>query len=403
MIKDLKQIYSSNAKRMKKSVIRELLKLTADPEIISFAGGLPAPESFPVEDLKKITADVIEKNAAKAFQYGSTEGDNSLRKEITERYVKQGLKIKLENVTITTASQQALDLVSKIFVNPGDKIICGLPSYLGGLSAFSNYGAELIGIPLDDQGIDVSLLEEALQKMKESNEKPKFIYIIPDFQNPSGVTMPTERRKIVLEIAKKYDVLILEDSPYRELRFEGEQQETLYSLDNSGHVILLGTFSKIFVPGFRIGWVIADKRIIEQLVMAKQATDLCTSAFTQSIAAEYLNRGLLDINLKKIIELYRNKRVVMLDAFEKYMPTKHLDWVVPEGGLFFFVTLPEYIDAEELFLKAIKEKVAFVIGTAFFCNGEGKNTLRINFSYPSCEDIVEGVKRLAKVLRAELK
>ncbi|MDY6915397.1 MAG: PLP-dependent aminotransferase family protein, partial [Candidatus Cloacimonadota bacterium] len=297
--------------------------------------------------------------------------------------------------------QQGLDLVSKIFIDRGDKMICGLPSYLGGLSAFNAYGAKPVGIKFDENGMRADKLEKTLAEMKENGEKPKFIYVIPDFQNPAGVTMPEFRRKEILDIAKKYDVLVVEDSPYKELRFEGEHQKTLYALDNSGQVITLGTFSKIFVPGFRLGWVVAHEDVIDQLVKAKQATDLCTSPFVQKIAVKYIEKGYYEKNLKKTIENYRQKKEVMMEAFEKYMP-EGVTWTNPEGGLFLFLTLPEGMDSEKLFLKAIEKKVAFVIGHVFHCDGSGKNTMRINFSYATKEQNVEGVKRLAAVIKEEM-
>ncbi len=401
MVKDLESLLSVNSRGMKKSQIRELLKLTADPSIISFAGGLPAADTFPVEELTQIINDVMSKEAHLALQYGATEGDTLLRTLLVERYRKQGFNISLENLIITTASQQALDLVGKIFIDRDDKIIVGLPSYLGGLSAFANYGAEMIGIPLDEEGMDYTKLKHALEDLNSKGEKPKFIYIIPDFQNPSGITMSEKRRLDILELAKKYDVLIIEDSPYRELRFEGTEVQTLYALDNTEQVLTLGTFSKIFAPGFRIGWVIGNKEILDKIVMAKQATDLCTPPFTQRIVARYIEKGYLDKNIEKIKIMYREKRDVMLKAFEEYMPPQ-IKWTCPEGGLFLFLTLPDHLDTSELFIEAIKEKVAYVVGTAFYCDGEGKNTMRINFSYSSKKMNVEGVKRLADVIKKYL-
>lgn len=402
MISDLQEIYSQNVKGMKRSAIRELLKLTADPEIISFAGGLPSPESFPVDDLKKVVEDVLQNEAKSALQYGATEGDTQLRELLVERYRKQGFEIGLDNLVITTASQQALDLLAKIFIDRGDKVIVGLPSYLGGLSAFNSYGAELVGIHLDEDGMSAVELEKKLKELKEKGEKPKFIYIIPDFQNPAGITMSESRRLKIIEIAKKYDILIVEDSPYREIRFEGKDQKSLFALDGSGQVITLGTFSKIFVPGFRIGWVIADEKITDKFVMAKQATDLCTAPFVQKIAAKYLASEKFESNLANIVESYKEKKKVMIDAFKEFMP-KGVNWTDPEGGLFLFVTLPENMDTDELFHKAIEQKVAFVIGSAFHCDGGGKNTMRINFSYMSKEMNREGAKRLASVIEAEMK
>lgn len=398
MISDLDKIWSRSGQGMKRSAIRELLKLTQNPNIISFAGGLPAPESFPIEQLKEISIDVLENDGAKALQYGATEGDTKLRQIMVDRYRKMGLNIELKNLVILTSSQQGLDLLPKIFVNPGDKIICGLPSYLGALQAFHNYGADMLGIKLDEHGMRSDLLEQKMAEMKQNGEKPKFVYIIPDFQNPAGITMPEFRRKEIINICKRYDVLMIEDSPYREIRFEGEPQKTIFELDNDSNVILLGTFSKIFVPGFRIGWVIAHEAIIDKIVMAKQATDLCTPPFVQKIAASYIEKGYFDQNLGKIIASYKEKRDAMLAAFRDYMP-KGVTWTEPEGGLFLFMTLPENMDAEKLFEIALKENVAFVLGNVFHCDGSGRNTLRINFSYMSTELNREGAKRLANAIK----
>ena len=402
MVSDLQSIISVASRGMKKSAIRELLKLTKDPEIISFAGGLPAPETFPIEELVEITNEVLREDGEKALQYGATEGDDRLRELIVELYKKMGFDITLENVMITTASQQGLDLLAKVFIDRGDKVLVGLPSYLGGLQAFKAYGAELLGIEFDENGMRSDDLEAKLVELKAANDLPKFIYIIPDFQNPAGVTMPEKRRKEIIDIARKYDVLIIEDSPYKEIRFEGEHQESLYALEGNGQVINFGTFSKIFVPGFRIGWIIAHPEIIDKFVKAKQATDLCTSPFVQKIAAKYMEKGYFETNLKRTIQLYKEKKDIMMKAFEKYMP-EGVTWTKPEGGLFLFITLPEDMDSEILFRKAIEKKVAFVVGHAFYCNGKGRNTMRINFSYVPKELNEIGVKRLAEVIKAEMK
>lgn len=401
MISNLQSVLSTSIKGMKRSAIRELLKLTNDPEIISFAGGLPAPETFPVKELQECVQDVLQNEAKSALQYGATEGDTRLRELIVEDYRKQGFDITVDNVMITTASQQGLDLVSKIFIDRGDTLICGLPSYLGGLGAFNAYGAKPVGIKFDENGMRADKLEATLQELEKKGQKPKFIYVIPDFQNPAGVTMPEFRRKEIIDIAHKHDILILEDSPYKELRFEGKPQKTLYALDNTGQVITLGTFSKIFVPGFRLGWAVAHPDVIDQMVKAKQSTDLCTSPFVQKIAIKYIEKGYYAKNLQKTIENYRQKKEVMMEAFEKYMP-EGVSWTRPEGGLFLFLTLPEGMDSEKLFLKAIEKKVAFVIGQVFHCDGSGKNTMRINFSYATKEQNVEGVKRLAAVIKEEM-
>ncbi len=394
MALDLQNILSSNAKNMRRSVIRDLLSVANRPEIISFAGGFPNPSTFPIEDLKSIMQEVLETEGASALQYGSTEGNDKLRELLAQRYIAKGLKITKHNILITTASQQAIDLTARIFINPGDTIVCGLPSYLGALQAFWSYQGVPVGIKKDED------LENTVKELIAQGKKPKFVYTIPDFQNPTGVTMNLEQRKYVLSIAEKYDLLILEDSPYRELRFDGEEQPLMYSMNNE-RVILLGTFSKTFLPGFRIGWVIAPEEIIDRLVVAKQSSDLCTTTFDQAVAAKYLEKNLFDKNLNKTIELYRGKRDHMLACFEKYMPAG-VTWTRPEGGLFLLVTLPECCDARKLFDVAIKENVAFVIGEAFFCDGTGKNTLRINFSFMNEERTEEGVKRLAKAIEKML-
>ena len=400
MVSDYKEILSDSAKGMKRSTIRELLKLTQKPEIISFAGGLPAKESFPLEQLQEICAEVIATDGAAACQYGSTEGVPELLEILAQRYRDQGLSyVTKENITIITSSQQGLDTVGKIFLNRGDKYICELPSYLGALGAFNSYGGVGVGIPQDEQGMSAVELEKTLAEMKAKGEKPKFIYLIPDFQNPAGMTMPEARRIEILNIAKKHEIMIIEDSPYRELRFSGKPQRMLYDLDNGeGNVITLGTFSKIFMPGFRMGWVLAHPMVIDNFVKAKQSTDLCTSAFLQKITVKFFQKNYFDANVKNIVDMYRGKLEAMLGAFEKYMP-EGVTWTRPEGGLFLFLTLPEGYDAEELFQIAIEKNVAFVLGTVFFVNGGGKNTMRINFSYMSEEMNIEGVKRLADAIK----
>lgn len=401
MPEKFEKFFSQSSRMMKRSAIREILKLTQKPEMISFAGGLPSPESFPVEDVKKIASEVLEEEGTVALQYGTTEGDIKLRKLLVERHNSQGLSLTTDNIVITTGSQQALDLIGKIFINPGDYIICGLPSYLGGLSAFMIYGAQMKGIPLDDNGMRPDLLEEALIKLREEGKTVKFIYIIPDFQNPAGVTVPQSRRHEIIRIAERYDVLIIEDSPYRDVRFEGTPQPLMYSLDTTGRVMTLHTFSKIFAPGFRLAWVIGHPDLIDKIVIAKQAADLCSPAFVQKIAARYIEKGLLDTNLVRTISMYRERRDHMISCFREFMP-EGVKWTEPQGGLFLFVTLPGPMDAARLLERAIRKNVAFVCGSVFYCNNEGHNTMRINFSYSGKDEIREGVKRLAEAIREEM-
>ena len=399
MISNLNNLFSDHANRMKRSAIRECLKLTQQPDIISFAGGLPSKTSFPYDDVQELAVQVLREDGAAALQYSTTEGDTGLREQLVKRYHAEGLDhITTDNIVITTASQQSLDLLGKILINPGDKIICGLPSYLGGISAFSVYGPQLVGVAFDEHGMRSDILEEKLEAMRIAGEKPKFIYVIPDFQNPAGITMPEFRRKEIIELAHKYDVLIVEDSPYREVRFEGEAPKMMHALDKSGHVITLGTFSKIFCPGFRIGWIIAHTDILDKFVQAKQTADLCTSSYLQKIAAKYLETGMFEKNLSGIISEYKEKKEHMIRNFEKYMP-EGVTWTNPEGGLFLFMYLPEHLDAGKLFFKAVEKKVAFVQGDVFHCDGTGKNTMRINFSFVDKETNTEGVKRLAAVIK----
>jgi 2-aminoadipate transaminase len=401
MSEKFERFYSASSQNMKRSAIREILKLTQKSGMISFAGGLPSPDSFPVEDIKKITDEVLEEQGRTALQYGTTEGDLKLRRQLAERHNKQGLSVTTDNIVITTGSQQALDLLGKILINPGDYVICGLPSYLGALNAFVLYGAKLRGITLDNNGMRPDELEKALADLENKGEKVKFIYIIPDFQNPAGVTVPAKRRLEIIRIAKQHNVLIVEDSPYREVRFEGEEQPLMYGLDDSGIIITLHTFSKIFAPGLRLAWVIAHPEIIDKIVIAKQSADLCSPSILQNIAAKYIEKGLLDVNLKKIISLYRERRNYMIKCLKEQMP-EGVSWTEPQGGLFLFVTLPPTMDAALLLERAIKKNVAFVCGNVFFCNDEGHNTMRINFSYSCPEEINEGVHRLAEAIREEM-
>jgi len=386
---------------MKRSEIRELLKAPRRPDIISFAGGLPAPETFPVKELEEISCQLLREKGATALQYGPTEGEAALREELAKWLSHEKATIKPENILITTGSQQGLDIVSKIFLDPNDIVIMELPTYIGGLQAFTSYRAKMIGIPQNNHGMRIDLLEKLLAKLAKRNKKPKFIYVVPDFQNPSGVTMSLDRRKALLQVAYKYEIPVLEDSPYRDLRFAGQTIPAIYSLDTENQVIVLGTFSKLLCPGLRLAWIIAPAEWMDRMIVAKQGMDLCSPSYTQLIVAEFLKRGLLKAQVESIRKLYARKREVMLAALRKYMP-KSVKWTEPEGGLFLWVELPKKMSATELFPKAIENKVAYVIGSAFHCNGKGHNTMRINFSYPSEQQIDEGIRRLAKMIKENM-
>jgi len=401
MIDDVSRFYSKNVMNIKRSAIRDLLKITRQPSIISFGGGLPSPETFPIKEMEEISCQLLREKGTVALQYGPTEGEIALREEIAKWMAREKATIKPENILVTSGSQQGLDIISKLFLDPNDIAIVELPSYMGGLQAFGAYRAKLVGVPQDNNGMRMDMLEKTLAKLARRNRKPKFIYVVPDFQNPSGVTMTLERRKHILELARTYEVPIIEDSPYRDLRFAGDFVPMIQSLDNENYVIALGTFSKLLCPGLRLAWITASTEWLERMVAAKQSMDLSSPIFTQLIVAEYLRRGLLPQQVEKIRRLYAKKRGVMINALRRYMP-KGVEWTEPEGGLFLWVKLPKKMDTNALFPKAVENKVAYVIGSAFHCNGKGQNTMRLNFSYPSEEQIEEGIKRLATVIRENM-
>ncbi|MGD8565580.1 MAG: PLP-dependent aminotransferase family protein [Candidatus Bathyarchaeota archaeon] len=401
MIKDLNSLYSKNALNMKRSEIRELLKLTRQPDIISFAGGLPDPSTFPVEDLEKISCEILREKGALALQYGPTEGELLLRSEIAKWLSREKPEIKPENVLVTAGSQQGLDIIAKVFLDPQDIVIMELPSYIGGLQAFTAYRAKMIGIQQDVHGMKMEILEKELKKLSKTNKKPKFIYVVPDFQNPSGTTMSLKRRKKLLELAYDFEIPIIEDSPYRDLRYQGEHVPAIYSLDTEEQVIAVGTFSKLLCPGLRLAWIMAPTEWLDRMVISKQGMDLCSPTYTQLIVAEYLKQGLLSNQIEKLCKLYGKKLEVMLKALTRHMP-KCVQWSKPDGGLFLWVELPDNMNTNDLFPKAIQKKVAYVVGSAFHCNGTGQNTMRINFSYSTEEQIRKGIERLGKMIKENM-
>ncbi len=398
------RLYSDRAGKMRKSEIRELLKVTQDPEIISFAGGLPNPQSFPVQDLKVIVQTVLHNHGKVALQYGATQGVNELREAIAERAIKEGMTkgASAENIMITSGSQQALDAVGKVFLNPGDVALVGLPSYLGGINAFRSYEANLIGVPLDKEGIQIDLLEEKIKELVKQEMPVKFIYTVPTFQNPAGTVMPESRRKKLIDIAHNYGVLIIEDDPYSKLRYDNPAVKPIKAFDDEGRVIYMSTFSKILAPGFRIAWVIAAEEVMRKLALCKQAQDLCTAPFSQYIAYEFIKNGSLDLHIMKICEMYRPKRDIMMDSMKKYFPEGYF-CNKPNGGMFAWVTLPQQIDTEAMFLDAFKEKVAYVHGKAFCVDGGGGSSMRLNFSYSTNEQLDTGMKRLGAVIERKMK
>ncbi len=396
--------YAQRTQRMKASAIRELLKLTEDPEVISFAGGLPAPEVFPVEKINEACTKVLKEHGSVALQYGATEGYQPLRELLAERTSRNGIPVTADNILITSGSQQALDLIGKIFINRGDCILTESPTYLGALQAWAPYGAEYVTVRSDDDGIVTDELEEALRA------GPKFMYVLPNFQNPMGVCMALERRQMLVELADRYGVPIVEDDPYGQLRFEGEDLPAVEVLDAqyrtqnghyTGNVIYLSTFSKTLSPGLRLAWIVAPTEVISKLVLAKQGTDLHTATFNQCIAYEIGREGFIDQHVKMIRKVYQERRDVMLDALAEHMP-ESVTWTRPQGGLFLWVRLPEACNTTEMFPAAVANKVAYVPGESFFPNGDGQNTMRLNFSYSSPEKINEGIARLGLMLKQEL-
>ncbi|EMR75065.1 2-aminoadipate aminotransferase apoenzyme [Thermoplasmatales archaeon SCGC AB-540-F20] len=401
-MEDIDRLYSDRAGKMRKSEIRELLKVTQDPEIVSLAGGLPNPKSFPIQDLQGIVNSVLEHHGATALQYGTTQGVEELRKAIAERSCKDGIDATADNVIITSGSQQALDTVGKIFLNPGDTAVVGLPTYLGGINAFRSYEANLVGIPLDKDGMIIDALEEKIKELLKEDFTPKFIYVVPTFQNPAGVVMPESRRKKLIDVAKEYDLVIVEDDPYSKLRFDSSHVKPIKAFDDEGRVIYMSTFSKILSPGFRLAWTIASEELTRKMIICKQALDLCTNTFAQFIANEFIKSGSLDLHIMKICEMYKPKRDIMMNAMEKYFPDGYI-CNKPAGGMFAWVTLPEEIDTEIMFLDALKEKVAYVHGKAFCVDGGGGRSMRLNFSYSTNEQLEEGMKRLGTVIDKKLK
>ncbi len=368
------KFFSDDVASFMRSPVREIFKKVDLASIYSFAGGYPDAATFPVDDIRRISAEVLEKYGAKALQYGATQGVPELRAVIAKRY-----GVPVENVQITTSSQQGIDVCTRVLVNPGDVVLTTAPTYLGALQSFKSYRADIRTIDAYD-----------------FSKAPKFCYVIPDFQNPSGGTMTLEERQKLVALAREHDFLIVEDSPYRELRYSGEPVPTIYSLAPE-RTLYLGSFSKVFAPGFRLGWILAAPELLDQIYVCKQSLDLCPPIFDQYIAAEFMGSGALDANLQKSIALYRAKRDKMLGLLEKYMPAG-VSWTHPEGGLFLFLTLPEGFDTVALYDRALSAGVAYVAGSFFYPDGSHRNTMRMNFSFLDASRMEAGIKLLAEVI-----
>lgn len=391
--------FASRMELLKGSAIRELLALTAKPEIISFAGGMPAPELFPVEQMEKAANAVMEEMGQAAMQYSSTEGYVPLRQQIVDRMAaKNNIHTTVDNILVTSGSQQGLDYSGRVFLDKDDIVLIESPSYLGALNAFKTCEPRFIEVPTDDGG----MIMEELEKILEKEGRVKMIYVIPDFQNPSSRTWSLERRQKFMEIINKYEIPVIEDNPYGELRFEGEAQPALKSLDTKGLVVYLGTFSKILAPGYRLGWVCADGEILDKYNFMAQAAALQASTISQMETAKWIEMYDLDAHVAKLVEVYGKRRDLMYNTMKEEFPPE-VKFAKPTGGLFLWVELPEYMDAAVLAKEALKENVAYVPGEGFYPDGNTKNTFRMNYSNMPDDKIVEGVKRLAKVIKANMK
>ena len=389
-------LFSKDTESFFRSPVRDIFKKVDLNSIYSFAGGYPSAETFPLEEIRQTMSEVIDKYGGKAFQYGATQGVPELREAVAARY-----SVPVERVQITSSSQQGIDVCTRVLVDPGDVVLTSNPSYLGAVQSFCSYRADIRGVAhFADLAGFRKAYEDIIAAVKAEGKRIKFLYMIPDFQNPSGETLTLEERRMLVTLAQENDFLIVEDSPYRELRYEGEHVPTMYSLDPD-RVIHLGSFSKIFAPGFRLGWAIAHPDILDKIYVCKQSLDLCPPIFDQYVAAEFLSSGRLDANLLKSVELYKGKRDLMLSLLEEHMPVE-VRWTRPEGGLFLFLTLPEGFDAVAFYEKALAAGVAYVAGEFFHPDRSGKNTMRLNFSFMAPERISEGMRLLAELLKSEI-
>lgn len=391
---------AQRAERMNPSVIREILKVVAQPDIISFAGGMPAQDLFPYDGLQAAANEAFASpdKALKALQYGASEGYMPLRQLIAEQLAAEGIDMAGNQILLTTGSQQGIDMIAKAFLNPGDEVVVANPTFLGALQAFASYEAKFVTVPMDEHGMKIESLARILE-----NRRPKFIYAIPTFQNPTGISMTEARKAELYAVARLHGVPILEDDPYGELYFGPERPTTLKSIDQDRGVMLLRTFSKVLAPGLRVAYAVVPTEVMTRLLPIKQCNDLHTSAFTQMMIHEYLLSGALDAHLVRLREVYRRRRDLMLTAVERHFP-QGCEWTRPEGGLFIWVTLPTGIAAAPLLEEAVAtQKVAFIPGQAFFAHGGGENTFRLNFSNASEDQIEEGIKRLGTVLRQALR
>ena len=395
-------LFAARTGVMRSSAMRDLMEITARPEVISLAGGLPDTSTFPPETFAAQMARIARESSAEALQYGPTEGFERTKEIVAEVMAAEGMTVETDEVLITTGGQQAIDLIAKTLVDPGDVVIAEGPTYPGAVPVFCAYEADIRHVPIDDAGMRVDELELLLEQLEGEGRKPKFIYSVPTFQNPGGVSMSIERRRRLVEIARERELLVLEDNPYGLLRFEGEAPPSLLELDGGDFVLYTGTFSKILSPGIRVGWLCAPAPVMAKLVLGKQSADLCTSTLTQFFLHEYFGEGRWRDYVDSLVGLYRSRRDAMLEALERYFPDD-ATWSLPEGGLFVWATLPSYIDTTDLLAKALGENVAFVPGAAAFADDSGgSSSMRLNFSAQTGDEIREGVRRIGAVIAEQV-
>jgi 2-aminoadipate transaminase len=394
-------LFAARTRGMKSSAMRDLMAVIARPEVISLAGGLPDTGAFPKDTLNAVMARIARESAAEALQYGPTEGIAGAKDCIVEVMAAEGIRADPEDMIVTAGGQQVIDLVARALVDPGDVIIAEAPTYPGAVPVFSSYQADVVQIEMDSDGMRIDLLEEALERLEREGRRPKFIYTIPTFQNPAGVTMSLTRRRRLVEIANERELLVLEDSPYGLLRYEGVPQPTLRELDGGVYVMYLGTFSKILSPGIRLGWVLAPPPVLEKINLGKQAADLCSSTLSQLMVTAYFEQADWREYIQSVGETYRARRDTMLDALAEHFPAQ-AEWTHPNGGLFIWATLPDFIDTTDLLARALRDNVAFVPGAAAYLDGRGHNAMRLNFSAVDEGDIREGVRRIGKVVAEQV-
>jgi 2-aminoadipate transaminase len=386
---------------MQSSAMRDMMAITARPEVISLAGGLPDTSTFPPDTFAAVTTRIAGESCAKALQYGPTEGLTETKDCILEVMAAEDMPADADDVVVTTGGQQVIDLVTKTLIDPGDVIVAEGPTYPGAVPTFSSYQAEVVQIDMDADGMRVDLLEEALERLAREGRRPKFIYTVPSFQNPAGVTMSLPRRQRLIEIAHRRELLVLEDNPYGLLRYEGAALPPLHALDGGIFVMYLGTFSKILSPGIRLGWVVAPPPVLEKINLGKQAADLCTSTLSQLMVRAYFEQGRWRNYVESLTDVYRRRRDTMLDALAEHFPPQ-AEWTRPGGGLFIWVTLPDFIDTTDLLARALRENVAFVPGEGAYLDGRGRSAMRLNFSGSDEHRIREGVRRIGEVVSEQV-